>query len=377
VEDVFADADPGPRRSSAPRSKAWINRTLEENPVPAFWLSNSVGCIDPAFIRRFDMVLEVPVPPQAQRQKIATTLCADLLDQNEVRIVSEQVSLAPAVVARSASVVRCMMEDGGFELSRADALFHLVSGTLVAQGHTPIPRGSSDLPEIYDPGFINADIDPVRLVEGLRSARAARLCLYGPPGTGKTAFGRWLARQMDMRLRVVRASDLLSKWVGGTERNIAGVFQEAQSDEALLLIDEIDSLLADRRTAQRPWEVSSVNEMLTQMESYKGILVASTNLMDALDSAAARRFDIKLKLDFLKPQQAALLFTRLCKLLELEVRDDLAQRVSLLENLTPGDFAVIERQHRFRPFPSAAELVSALDAEVDGKLLGGSRIGFI
>ena len=60
----------------------------------------------------------------------------------------------------------------------------------------------------------------------------------------------------------------MSMWVGGTERNIADAFAEARDAEAFLVFDEADSLLADRRLAERHWEVSQVNEMLTWMESH-------------------------------------------------------------------------------------------------------------
>ncbi|MBW6608203.1 ATP-binding protein, partial [Salmonella enterica subsp. enterica serovar Weltevreden] len=81
-------------------------------------------------------------------------------------------------------------------------------------------------------------------------------------------------------------------------------FRKAQNDGAVLLIDEVDSFLQDRRGAQHNWEVSEVNEMLTQMESFSGVFVASTNLMEGLDQAALRRFDLKVKFDYLRADQA-------------------------------------------------------------------------
>ena len=65
-----------------------------------------------------------------------------------------------------------------------------------------------------------------------------------------------------MGLEVVqkRASDLMSMWVGGTEQRIAAAFAAARDAEQFLVFDEADSLLADRRFAQRSWEVSQVNE---------------------------------------------------------------------------------------------------------------------
>ncbi|MCY3728401.1 MAG: AAA family ATPase [Nitrospira sp.] len=69
---------------------------------------------------------------------------------------------------------------------------------------------------------------------------------------------RYLAERLGLEISQKRASDLLSMWVGGTEKNIAGAFAEARSQEAFLVFDEADSLLADRRMAQRDWEISQV-----------------------------------------------------------------------------------------------------------------------
>jgi SpoVK/Ycf46/Vps4 family AAA+-type ATPase len=234
------------------------------------------------------------------------------------------------------------------------------------------------LPEVYDPAFIHADVDLAEVAEGLKDSRAARLCLYGPPGTGKTAYGRWLAEQLDMPLLVRRGSDLISMWVGETEKNIARAFRQAERENALLLIDEVDSFLQDRRKAQNSWEVTGVNEMLTQMESFPGVFIASTNLMDGLDQASLRRFDLKAKFDFLKPEQAAGLLRRHCESLGLATpgtEEEIA--LQRLSQLTPGDFAAVLRQNRFRPIKSAWQMVEMLRAECDVKEGGkSSSIGF-
>ena len=80
-----------------------------------------------------------------------------------------------------------------------------------------------------------------------------------------------------------RASDLVSKWVGVSEQNIARAFSEARANGALLIFDEADSLLADRRGAERSWEVSQVNEMLTWMESHPLPVICTTNFAENLD----------------------------------------------------------------------------------------------
>ena len=78
----------------------------------------------------------------------------------------------------------------------------------------------------------------------------------------------------------------------------------AKRENAVLLFDEIDSFLQDRRTANHSWEVTQVNEFLTQMESYEGYLVATTNLLDLMDNACLRRFDLKAKLEYMTDDQA-------------------------------------------------------------------------
>ena len=176
---------------------------------------------------------------------------------------------------------------------------------------------------------------------------------------------------------VKRGSDLLSMYVGGNEKNIAGAFAQAQEEGAVLLIDEVDGFLQDRRGAQRGWEVSMVNEMLTQMESFPGIFLASTNLMEGLDPAALRRFDLKVKFDFLQPGQAIELLRCYCAENALPAPTPVEEgRLSRSRALTPGDFAAVQRQHRFRPVTSAMAWVAALEAECNLKTGPKRAIGF-
>ncbi|QSB02864.1 AAA family ATPase [Methylomonas sp. EFPC1] len=115
-------------------------------------------------------------------------------------------------------------------------------------------------------------------------------------------------------------------------------------------MDEADSLLSDRSYAQRSWEITQINEMLTQMETFSGIFICTTNLMDKLDAASLRRFDFKVKFDYLNPNQRWLLFQRECRRLGGQLPsnpENLAifkQQVQRLSKLTPGDFAVVSRQ---------------------------------
>lgn len=379
VEDVF-EGDTGlfglHRRSSS--HKAWINRMLESNPVPVIWIANTVGCLDPAFIRRFDMVVELPVPPRAQRRRVLADACGDLLPAEALDRIAGSAHLAPAIAARAAKVLRATRRSipaGGvvpaFEL--------LVNGTLRAQGHPPLrPARPDPGAGLYDLGYLNADADLAAVAAGLLREKAGRICLHGPPGTGKTAWGHWLAGQLDRPLHVKRGSDLLSPWVGGSEENIAAAFLEAEQQGAILLIDEIDGFLRERGGAKAGWEVTQVNEMLTRMEDFPGLFIASTNLVEGIDQAALRRFDLKVRLDYLQAGQAWSLFRRHCVMLRCgppprRLRD----RLGRLENLTPGDFAAALRRSRFEPPASPEVLLERLEADVALKAASGARIGFV
>ena len=169
----------------------------------------------------------------------------------------------------------------------------------------------------------------------------------------------------------------MSMWVGGTEKNIAECFRQVEADGAILLIDEIEGFLQDRREARHSWEITGVNEMLTQIESFPGIFIASTNLRDNLDQAALRRFDMKIKFDYLLPHQSRALLESYCDTLNLEPPDTaLTARLGRLHNLTPGDFAAVTRRHRFKPVGTATDMVCALEEECSLKENFKRPIGF-
>lgn len=150
----------------------------------------------------------------------------------------------------------------------------------------------------FAPELVNCEHDLAVLTERLTRPGASRqwsLRLYGAPGIGKSQFARYLAMRLGMEVVQKRASDLLSCWLGDSEKRIAAAFREARTRRTMLVIDEADSLLSDRREARHSWEVSQVNEMLTWMEHHPLPFICTTNLMDRLDQASLRRFSLKLR----------------------------------------------------------------------------------
>lgn len=381
AEDVFNDGGESNafidlfRQKVMRTNKGEINKLLETNPVPTFWISNSIDTIDPAMIRRFDLVIEVPPPDVKGRLKLVEQAFAGKLSETASQRLAQTPRLAPAVLCRAASVASMV----GFEEGRVseEEIVGLVDATLRAQGFGAVSGIASVLPVYYDPRFVNADLDLLELARGLREAGGGRLCLYGPPGTGKSAYAAWLAAEINRPLVRKTVAELTSCYVGETEKLIAEAFAQAKRDNALLLLDEADSFLRDRTLSQRSWETTQVNEMLAQMESYSGYFIATTNLLRDLDAASLRRFDLKAKFDFLKPEQSVILAEQQLRAMGLDLDDASRRRLLQWQTLTPGDFAAVERQSRFRPLNCAAAFVDRLGEEIKVKGLPSARkIGF-
>ena len=376
-EDILTPS--GRDRGLANERKGWFNRMLETNVRPIFWLSNSIRHLDAAFSRRFDFIIEVPVPPRSQRAHILRKHAGQHLSGHVIHRLAEIEELAPAVVARVTEVFDVVSEK--LTPDRRDQTFvRMVSTVLKAQGHS-VPSFTTDeiLPaDVYDPACLNTGADLPEIARMLRRHPHARICLHGPPGTGKTAFGHWLAHEIDRPLHIKRASDLLNPFVGGTEMHIADTFEKALQDDAILMIDEVDSFLQDRAKAVRSWEVTQVNELLTRMESFNGVFIATTNRLEHLDAASLRRFDLKLRFDYLDPRQIRELLGAWCRSLGIaSPKDEHRGMIESMECLTPGDFAAAARRHRFQPFANATELLHALNDECAMKTESARRIGFL
>lgn len=359
IEDVFSGSFFG--RSVAQEHKAWVNQFLENNAVPMIWISNHVDCMDDAFLRRFDIVLHMPDLPLTQKTELIQQLANHQLTPVQATSLAKQSGLAPAVLARGFKVAASLDDDQNTFINHAVSLFN---ETLKAQGKRKIHLPEATQNAAYSLDWIACENDIHRISQGLITRKRGRICCYGPAGTGKTAWANWLGEQAGLPVLLKQGSDLLGKYVGETEQNIAAAFEQAKQQEMLLIIDEADSFLFTRDGAEKSWERSMVNEMLTQIERFDGMLVVSTNLMHDLDAAVLRRFDLKLKFDFLNAEQViglANIQTASMGLPNIQAQE--AKRLQQIHNLTPGDFATVFRRHQFAPFDSVREWVAALEEE--------------
>ena len=358
AEDIFNTKNDEKRQYG----KAFINRSLETNEVPTIWITNNILDMDEAVVRRFNLAIEIGIPTEDVRAKIIKKYSENLIDNKLVKKLAKNRFVAPAVVSNASLVVSNLKTK-----DKNKAFERVISNTLKAQGYDEIEKDekpSVDLPSSYDPNFVNSDCDLNELMQGIKASKNARMCLYGVPGTGKSAYANFIAKSLKKPIIIKKGSDLLSMYLGETEKNIALAFKEAKDKKAVLVFDEVDSFLQDRSMAARSWEVTQVNEMLVQMESFDGIFIATTNLIDNLDKACLRRFDLKLEFGYLLPEQARNLFKKECALLKVKFDENASKKVSNLGLLAPGDFASVRRQAKFRPIKNGDDFCHRLELEV-------------
>jgi len=360
VEDVFPPLSSEPQRPRARgeagsgttgvSGKAWVNQILESNPVPTIWITNHIDQIDPAFRRRFAYHLELRSPPPGAREQLVRKTLAGLpVSAQLVARLTERNGLTPAQIQTAVRFAH-LVSPAGADVDNGSDWDALIERQLQHADQALGRRaGASSRPQplAYGLEWLNTESrhELARIVEALRARGHGTLCFHGPPGSGKTALAEHLAQTLHRPLMIRQASDLMSKFVGETEQQMAAMFAEAEAEQAVLLLDEADSFLLDRRDAQRHHEISEVNEMLQGMERFRGIFVCTTNLMERLDAAALRRFSFKIRFLPLTPDQRLALFAReALGGADTALHAEWRERLLRLDQLCLGDYATVRRQ---------------------------------
>jgi hypothetical protein len=144
--------------------------------------------MDSAFLRRFDFVLEVRVPPRSVRHRILEQETVGLpISPAWIRQAAEHDRLTPAAIQQAAKVTRAVLESTP-GVCAEDVIGRVLGNNLEAMGASRRPRSFAQTATTYRLDVLNADRDLNAVLEGVKRTGAARACLYGPSGTGKTAL---------------------------------------------------------------------------------------------------------------------------------------------------------------------------------------------
>lgn len=338
-------------------SKGYLNKILETNSVPVIWTTNNIEDVDPAFLRRMTYTIEFEKLPETSRLNI----WKNILKKYKIKVKKEKLEelnktydVSPSIISNAVSTAKMLNGD----INDVEKFIQNVAQVIYKRKN--ISKTDIFKENEYNINLVNADMDMDNLTEKIKKAGKLNfsMCLYGEPGTGKSLYAKYLANNLGIEVVMKKASDLMSKWVGGTEKNIARAFAEAKDKKAMLIIDEADSFLQNRNNAYRNWEVTQVNEMLTWMESHQYPFVCTTNLVDRLDEASLRRFTFKVKFDFMKSEQVNSAIEHFFGIKDANVN---------IKGLTAGDFATVKKKTDFLGTTDINEITQMLNAEVKVK----------
>jgi AAA+ superfamily predicted ATPase len=378
------------------QDKGWFNGLLEEPGTRMIWITNSIHGIEDSVLRRF--AFSVYFRPFNRRQRIMLwenivrqNRCKKYFNKTDIEYFARTYEVSAGVIdlAVKKSVEKRVSSKKQFH--RSVKLGLEAHQTLGNYGEKKVDK--ERVTKNFTLEGLNISGDPAAMLRQLDTFDAylkkddeneimnMNLLFYGPPGTGKSELARHIAGRMDREIICKRISDLQSMWVGAGEKNIKAAFQEAEAEEAVLIIDEADSVLFSRDRARNSWEISFTNEFLTQMEKYRGILVCTTNRLDDLDPASLRRFSHKVGFDYLTPIGNLLFYDLfLSPLTHAQLDDPHRQQVKAMQNLAPGDFKVVQDRYSFYPKEDINHhtLVEALKKEAELKIHkdNSRQIGF-
>ena len=335
-------------------SKSYLNQIIEKTPVPIIWTTNNILDVDAAFLRRMTYTIEF----EKLSEETRLTIWEKAVRKNKLKIDKQKLSelnknyeIPPSLIVSSVESTKLI--NG----TQDDIEAFAESVARVVMKKKNVKKQKSFEMNEYNENLVNTDLDIKTLTSRIKASGKLNfsLCLYGEPGTGKSLYARYLANKLGIEVILKRASDLISKYVGETEQNIANAFAEAKNKGAMLIFDEADSFLQNRQNANRSWEIAQVNEMLTWMESHEYPFVCTTNLLATLDEASLRRFTFKIKFDFLTPEQVNYGINHFFGIQEVD---------SNLKGLTAGDFATVKKKAELLGISDVDEIISMLKEEV-------------
>ena len=183
--------------------------------------------------------------------------------------------------------------------------------------------------------------------------------MYGPPGTGKTMAAQVMANELGMELYRVDLSQVTSKYIGETEKNLESVFREAEHSNVILFFDEADSLFGKRtevKDSNDKYANQETSYILQRIESYEGMIILATNLVKNFDSAFMRRITVSIRFSEPDEKMRTLLWKDMLQNTALAEDEMLFENLAKQFEITGSNIKSIVRNALFLSFMEEREL---------------------
>jgi len=349
--------------------------------------TNIPNVIDPALRRpgRFDREISIPIPDRKARREIldihtrGMPLAKDVDLDRIAEIIHGFVGADIEALCREAAMT-CLREIlPQFDLEAEEIPYDLVKKLEVTQSHFMEALREVE-PSAIREVFVEVPSVKWEDIGGLREVKQKLIeavewplkhealfqeanleppkgiLLYGRPGTGKTLIGKALATETEVNFISVKGPELISKYVGESERGIREIFRKAkQAAPAIIFFDEIDALLPVRGRSGGDSQATErvISQFLTELdgiEKLKGVLVlGATNRLELVDPAVLRtgRFDFLLEIPLPDEKTREEIFKIHTRAKPLASEVDLKQLAKETEGLTGSDLEAISREATF------------------------------
>lgn len=231
----------------------------------------------------------------------------------------------------------------------------------------------------YDFKLINFDLDYKFFLGNLKKGHTPKVLCYGPSGSGKSEFAKQIASELGKEVTFLRINDFRKTYVGEGEEQVKYMFEQAEKNGNVVIVDECDSLFSEREGTRVEYARDMVNHMLTILDEHKGIVFFTSNFLDALDKAFLRRLTLKIKFNYLTEESKLKLLKEIAGKLECKIsKTELEKCKTRLKKLklTSGMFKSTLEKFTFYKHPSLEGILNTL--EEDMKMISNERsVGFL
>ncbi len=373
-------------------NKSLVNNMLDNSVNKVIWIVNYIESLDESTRRRFTYSIKFDEMPE----KILRSITLDKLNKleldtsfkNELIDLYSEYKVTGASVDNMIKTIKCMDYSSEKKESK-ESLVSAVKNVLEANSELIYGKvkNQNKINSAYSLSVLNTSTPANEIVQMIHNSleyeknnpsvkTGINLLFYGLSGTGKSNLAYYIADSLNKKIIVKRASDILNKYVGENEQNIKSAFAEAESKNAVLLFDEADSFFSDRTNANSGWQVTMVNEFLTQMEDFEGILICTTNLRKNMDPAMQRRFQIITEFKALNEKGIKELLKKYFTQFKFSKKH--IEQLNAYESITPGDFSTLAQRIRFMSTEQLSDeyIITEL-AQMQKEKQGARTIGFV